>query len=152
MRHARGPGRRPDMPGAACLDSAATGSQQEAHGDDPVQSARRGDPRRACIRVSIESSGGDAGDGTLCVGLDSIRGFNATNGGMTVSNPFLVSVICLRSLGTFVTVVFTVPVFAAAQREVDPAFDVVSVKPNVTVSPIAGIQLPPAGVNAINVT
>src|SRR5687767_11781307 len=57
-----------------------------------------------------------------------------------------------RSLVTAVAVVLTVPVLGAAQREVDPAFDVVSVKPNVTVNPMAAIQLPPAGVNAVNVT
>src|SRR5687768_7710730 len=56
-----------------------------------------------------------------------------------------------RSLVTAVAVVLTVAVFGAAQREVDPAFDVVSVKPNVTIKPTAAIQLPPGGVNAINV-
>ena len=57
-----------------------------------------------------------------------------------------------RSLVTAVAVVLTVAVLGAAQREVDPAFDVVSVKPNVTIKPTAAIQLPPAGVNAVNVT
>ena len=51
-----------------------------------------------------------------------------------------------------VVVVFTVPALGVAQREVDPAFEVVSVKPNLTVNPMAAIQLPPAGVNAVNVT
>ena len=69
-----------------------------------------------------------------------------------MSNTFVVSVIDSRSLVRTVAAVLLFPVFAAAQREVDPAFDVVSVKPNVTVNPIAGIQLPPAGVSAINVT
>jgi len=69
-----------------------------------------------------------------------------------VSNRFVASMIRSRSLVTAVAVVLTVPVLGAAQREVDPAFDVVSVKPNVTVNPMAAIQLPPAGVNAVNVT
>jgi hypothetical protein len=62
------------------------------------------------------------------------------------------SVIDSRSLVTTVAAALLVPVLGAAQREVDPAFAVVSVKPNVTVNPTAAIQLPPAGVNAVNVT
>ena len=60
--------------------------------------------------------------------------------------------IDLQRRARTVAAILLVPVLGAAQREVDPAFDVVSVRLNVTVSPIAGIQLPPAGVNAINVT
>ena len=71
---------------------------------------------------------------------------------MTVSDSFVLSMIRSRSLGTFVTVVFTVALLAGAQRGVDPAFEVVSVKPNMTVNPMAAIQLPPASVNAVNVT
>lgn len=39
---------------------------------------------------------------------------------------------------------------SAAQREVDPAFEVVSVKPNVTVDQMATIRLPPGGMSAVN--
>ena len=45
-----------------------------------------------------------------------------------------------------------VQVIAAGQRELDPAFGVVSVKPNLTVDQMMTIRLPPGGVNAINVT
>jgi len=76
----------------------------------------------------------------------------ATKAGMTVSNRFVPSMIRSRSLVTAVAVVVTIAVPGAAQREVDPAFDVVSVKPNVTINPMASIQLPPAGMNAVNVT
>lgn len=44
-----------------------------------------------------------------------------------------------------------VPVLNAGQNGSDPAFEVVSVKPNVTVNQMATIRLPPGGVNAINV-
>jgi uncharacterized protein (TIGR03435 family) len=71
--------------------------------------------------------------------------------GRTVSNRFVMSTIGSRTLVTAAALVLSVSVFGAAQREVDPAFDVVSVKANVTVNPMASIQLPPGGVNAINV-
>ena len=72
--------------------------------------------------------------------------------GLTVSNRFVTSMSRSRSLLSAVAVVLAIAVLGAAQREVDPVFDVVSVKPNVMINPMASIQLPPAGVNAVNVT
>jgi uncharacterized protein (TIGR03435 family) len=63
-----------------------------------------------------------------------------------------VSTISSRSLVAAIATVLMVPMLGGAQSVVDPAFEVVSVKPNVTANPTASIQLPPAGVNAINVT
>ena len=51
-----------------------------------------------------------------------------------------------------VAALLMVQVLGAAQREVDPAFEVASVKPNVTVDQMMTIRLPPGGVNAINMT
>jgi uncharacterized protein (TIGR03435 family) len=51
----------------------------------------------------------------------------------------------LLPLAALLAVQLSVP-----QREVDPTFEVVSVKPNVTVDQMATIRLPPGGVNAVN--